>query len=199
MSGIPYSRRRVLQALGAIPLTLPVLPWERLVHAGPPETPPKRLVLVMQNNGTQQANFWPDANLRSPILDSLFLDPKTGMDNGLKAKTNLIKGVYIPNDANGTNANQHDMGFARLFTGHKLISAGGQPWGGGPSVDQILAQKWKEDSLTLAVLASQGLEKITVHALPRVAVLSTGDELVAPGTGPRDKRHGATPCERVYD
>ncbi|HRI49074.1 MAG TPA: DUF1552 domain-containing protein [Pseudomonadota bacterium] len=155
MSGIPYSRRRVLQALGAIPLTLPVLPWERLVHAGPPETPPKRLVLVMQNNGTQQANFWPDANLRSPILDSLFLDPKTGMDNGLKAKTNIIKGVYIPNDANGTNGNQHDMGFARLFTGAKLISRGGQPWGGAASVDQLLAQAWKVDSLTLAVLASQ--------------------------------------------
>ena len=152
MSRLSYSRRRVLQALAAIPVTLP---FARLLHAGPPAPPPKRLVLLMQNNGTQQANFWPDASLRSPILDALFLDPKTGLDNGLKAKTNLIKGVYIPNDANGTNGNEHDMGFARMFTGEKLISRGGQPWGGGASVDQLLAQSWKMDSLTLAVLASQ--------------------------------------------
>jgi hypothetical protein len=152
MSRLSYSRRAVLQALAAIPVTLP---FARQLYAGPPPAPPKRLVLLMQNNGTQQANFWPDANLRSPILDALFLSPKTGKDNGLKAKTNLIKGVYLPNDANGTNGNQHDMGFARMFTGAKLISRGGQPWGGDASVDQILAQNWKVDSLTLAVLASQ--------------------------------------------
>ncbi len=147
------SRRRLLQALAAIPVTASFA--RELMAAPATAPPPKRLVLLMQNNGTQQANFWPDASLSSPILDSLFTDPTTKKDNGLKAKTNIIKGVYVPSDANGTNGNQHDMGFARMFTGAKLASVGGQPWGGATSVDQVLAQAWNIDSLTLAVLASQ--------------------------------------------
>jgi Protein of unknown function (DUF1552) len=147
-----FSRRRALQALAAIPLTLPLA---RMLRAAGTGVSPKRLVLLMQNNGTQQANFWPDANMSSPIIDSLFQDPKTGQDNGLKAKTNLIKGVYIPFDLNDNYGNTHDMGFARMFTGERLLPSGDQPWGGGISVDQTLANAWGLDSLTLAVLASE--------------------------------------------
>jgi Protein of unknown function (DUF1552) len=162
MTRLSFSRRSLLLALGASAATLP---FARALRAGPGTPPPKRLMIFMQNNGTQQANFWSapasaapsdsTGNMRSPILDSLFLDPATGADNGLKAKTNIVKGVYIPHDANGTNGNEHDIGFARMFTGEKLVSVGGQPWGGGRSVDQILANAWNVDSLTLAVLASQ--------------------------------------------
>jgi hypothetical protein len=152
MPHLSFRRRSLLQALAASAVTLP---FARMLRADPATPPPKRLMIFMQNNGTQQSNFWPDAHLSSPILDSLFLDPATGNDNGLKAKTNIVKGVYVPYDGNGTDGNEHDMGFARMFTGEKLMSVGGQPWGGGPSVDQILARAWGIDSLTLAVLASQ--------------------------------------------
>jgi len=151
MARVSFARRRLLQTLALIPATLP---FARALKADA-VAPPKRLLLLMQNNGTQQANFWPDQSLSSPILDHLFLDPKTKQDNGLRAKTNLIKQVYVPNDANGTTGNQHDMGFARMFTGEKLLSRGGQPWGGGISVDQILAKQRSIDSLALAVVASQ--------------------------------------------
>jgi uncharacterized protein DUF1552 len=153
MSRLSFRRRSLLQALAASAVTLP---FARMLRAGDGGAPaPKRLMIFMQNNGTQQHNFWPDVSLSSPILDSLFTDPNTGSDNGLKAKTNVIKGVYVPRDANGTNGNEHDIGFARMFTGEKLISVAGEPWGGGRSVDQILARAWNIDSLTLAVLASQ--------------------------------------------
>jgi hypothetical protein len=145
------SRRSALKTLAAIPFLSPLGRAFAAAGGGPP---PKRLVLLMQNNGTQQGNFWPDDKLSSPILDALFTDT-AGADNGLRNKVTIVKGMSIPFDANGTNANQHDMGFARLYTGERLISKAGGPWGGGPSVDQIVAADWNTDSLALAVLASQ--------------------------------------------
>ena len=145
------SRRSALKALAAIPFAAPLARAFAATDSG--ATPPKRLVLIMQNNGTQQASFWPDDRLSSPILDPLFTDAAGG-ENGLRRKVTIVKGMSIPYDTNGTNANQHDMGFARLYTGEKLLSRAGGPWGGGPSVDQIVAQDWAADTLALAVLAS---------------------------------------------
>jgi hypothetical protein len=137
------ARRRFLQALGSVTFLWPLA--DRVFASAPP---PKRLVLFMQNNGTQQANFWPRVDFNSPILQPLLSDPR------IAQKTNVVKGVYVPRDPNGTDGNEHDMGFARMFTGAKLLSIGGKPWGGAPSVDQILANKWGIDSLTLAILTS---------------------------------------------
>ncbi len=117
----------------------------------PPPPPPSRLVLVMQNNGTQQANFWPTAPAQaftSPILEPLLSDP------ALARKTRLIRGISVPRDFAGTDGNEHDVGFARLFTGARLLRVGGHPWGGGPSVDQLVARAFGQESLALAVLAS---------------------------------------------
>ncbi|WP_394841771.1 DUF1552 domain-containing protein [Pendulispora brunnea] len=121
----------------------------RLLSDQTQAAPVKRLVLLMQNNGTQQSRFWPAGSaFTSPILEPLVRDP------AIAKRTMAVKGIFIPRDANGTSANEHDMGFARMFTGAKLLNVGGQPWGGAASVDQIVARHWQVKSLNLAILAS---------------------------------------------
>jgi hypothetical protein len=117
----------------------------------------------MQNNGTKRDNFWParpSANVgvypltNTPILNALFTNDGV-TDNGLKAKTNLIRGLEVTNDVS-TNGNEHDIGFARMFTGAQLMpTPDGAPWGGATSVDQTLASDWNVQSLTTAVYASE--------------------------------------------
>jgi len=116
----------------------------------PPRLRPKKLVLMMQNNGTQQANFWPQpGSFTSPILDPIVSDAR------LAARTIAVKGVFVPRDAGGTDGNEHDMGFARMWTGAPLLAVAGHPWGGAPSVDQLIAQARGASSLALAVYASE--------------------------------------------
>jgi hypothetical protein len=137
-------RRQLLRALGGAACLWPLVDkvW---AAPGPPK---KRLMIFMQNNGTQQANFWPGSQFTSTILAPLLGVP------AVAAKTNIIKGVYVPHDAEGTDGNEHDIGFARMWTGERLVSLGGAPWGGGPSVDQLVARAWGTESLTTAVLTS---------------------------------------------
>lgn len=146
MSSAKTSRRHFVAGAGA---SLALLGLTRRLRGDTLAPPPKRLVIVMQNNGTQQGSFWP----RPGFAPSPILEPILGVPN-LARKTTVVRGLFLPGDTNGTNGNEHDIGFARLFTGEKLLSVGGRPWGGGPSVDQMVAKAWGVDSLTLAVLAS---------------------------------------------
>lgn len=115
---------------------------------GPTPSVPKRLVLVMTPNGTQQASFWPHTNFMSPILGPILSVP------ALARRTTVVRGVYYPRDLNGAEGNEHDVGFARMFTGAKVLAVGGAPWGGAASIDQILGKRWNVDPLNLAVLTS---------------------------------------------
>jgi hypothetical protein len=68
-------------------------------------------------------------------------------------RTTIFRGVQIARNAFGTDGNEHDMGFARMFTGEPLVNIGGHPWGGGPSVDQMVAAAWGVESLALRVVS----------------------------------------------
>jgi hypothetical protein len=157
-----FSRRAVLLQLASIPITLPLARSLRAQTAG--AATPKKLVIFMCNNGTKRGNFWPAPPApgmsvypltNTPILNSLFTtDGKT--DNGLKAKTNVIRGLNIVAKGISGGGNQHDNGFAQMFTGVQLKpTPDGKPWGGDISLDQILANDWKMPSFTTAVVASQ--------------------------------------------
>lgn len=145
MSGPRFGRRPLLfgGATGLASLFL-----GPLLRGDPRPGPQPRLVLIMQNNGTQQSNYWPREGFTSPILEPLLSEPS------IAKKCRFVKGVSVPFDTSGTDGNEHDVGFARMFTGAKLVSVGGHPYGGARSVDQTVARAFREDSLALAVLAS---------------------------------------------
>lgn len=141
------TRRNVLAGLLA-GATCSVVDGDLRADAAKPLTAQKRLVLVMTPNGTQQSNFWPRTGFTSPILAPILSVP------ALARRTTVVRGVQVPRDLNGANGNEHDAGFARMFTGAKILSLGGAPWGGAASIDQVLGKKWMVDPLNLAVLAS---------------------------------------------
>jgi hypothetical protein len=131
-------------------LSLLVPPFLREAFASGEETEPA-LVLFMQPCGTHAAAFWPDpATGSSPILEPVLRDPV------IASKTLVVKGVA--NVTGGVLGNEHDRGFAGLFTGVLPVGRPEDPFGGGPSIDQLLkgaiAPKVLFPTLNCGVLAA---------------------------------------------
>ena len=132
------SRRRFLRSAGIGTSLFPFLRTGPAVAMG--NSP--ALVLLMQSNGTHQPAFWPVAApmptappttplgaQASPILAPITQDPR------LRSMTTVIKGLV--NDAGGSG-NGHDMGYAGLYSGYRTTGSHLDPWGTGPSLDQVL-------------------------------------------------------------
>jgi hypothetical protein len=121
------SRRRVLRCGAAA--TIAGLFTRDATNARAAGARPLRLVLLMQANGTSQANFWP-VDGTSVILDPVLSNQR------LRDRTTIVKGLF---NHGGGAGGQHDQGFSCLFTGRRPVGTFTDPWGGGPSLDQTLA------------------------------------------------------------
>jgi Protein of unknown function (DUF1552) len=155
---ITLSRRRLLSGFAGAGGLVALAGRRREAQAAPgdlgilPNGAPRRLVLIMSPNGTQQANFWPKSaagtEWMSPILSPILSESR------LAKKTQLVRGIYNGVDLNGADGNEHDAGFIRMFTGAKVLSIGGAPWAGGASIDHLLGQRWNTEPLNLAIQSS---------------------------------------------
>lgn len=124
-----FTRRTLLKAAGA---SLCVPFFLQRAFAQPVARP--NLVLLMQTNGVNQPSYWPaNGTFDSPIMNRMLTDPIVG------PKTTMIKGLNL--ELMGSpEGNGHDFGWHSLYSGYDNIANGGDKFGGGPSIDQVLLQ-----------------------------------------------------------
>ena len=108
--------------------------------------------------------------------------PKVVVENGLTAE--IVTGAPLPEGADSVvmveYTNRKDD---RVFV-HRPVSIGENLMAAGSDIhknEMILKKGCLLGSREIGVLAAIGLTKVTVFKRPKVAVLSTGNEVVAPG------------------
>ncbi len=146
------SRRAVLRGAGGISIALPWMEAmaPRMASAA---TAPKRFAVVFFGNGVITSNWNPSGSETNFTLPTSLAPLKD-----LQSKIVVLQGVDNAT-AIATGGNGHNTGLNTVLIGQKKVGSSEDGWGGGISVDQVLASKIGQStrfpSLQLGVLSNQ--------------------------------------------
>ncbi|HEX4510774.1 MAG TPA: DUF1552 domain-containing protein [Burkholderiaceae bacterium] len=189
MNPLRFTRRNLLRGGLAATATIPWL--EARQAQGQAATPPTRLVVITQPNGTRNALFWPtgtETNFKMNTFTTA-LDP-------WKNKLTFLKGITL-NPAlqtgmlGGTVGSEHARGTGGMLTGRPL-EAGTQfksfgnttsGWGSGQSLDQYLVQRLAPPTTFKSLQVGVHVRDTQVRA--RVSY-SAAEQPIPPREDPKD-------------
>ena len=129
----------------------------------------------------------PERPVALAVVDHLYAGdaPRVPLESGQAVR--IMTGAMLPPGCDCVLRQEDtDLGedivriYAALAPGDNLIHQGEDYRAGR----QLLPAGTRLDAAAIGVLAGAGIDTVTVYRRPRVAVLATGDELVAPGTRP---------------
>lgn len=142
------TRRTWLRRAGQAALALPLLQLPRGVGAQGTRGYPQRLVIFYQPNGTKKELWSP----RGPSETEWSLGPLLRPLTPFRDRMVLFDGVDMKVALEGPGG-PHQRGMASLLTGQIITEGdfiGGDGrragWGGGPSIDQVLARELRPDT-----------------------------------------------------
>ena len=133
-----FNRRTVLKAAGA---TM-ALPWlESIGESKGPQKPPTRIAFLYKPNGVNGEKWSPkDQGFNytlSPTLEPL---------GKYKSQVSVFANLQNKNTKAESNADPHNIGTANLLSGAKALRTGGKNMRCGKSVDQVIADEWRQQS-----------------------------------------------------